>query len=80
MTLNLPTLIISILKITFHTAEIYNNKFQEIQASLFWEILAWLFYILSNTYGIFVGPSILIVHDMILAQTYAWKLIWQPHG
>ena len=80
MTLKLPTLTISILKITIHIAEICNNKFQEIQASLFWDILAWLFYILSNTYGIFVGPSILIFHDVILAPTYAWKLFWQPNG
>ena len=80
MTLKFPTLTISILKITFHTAEICDNKFQEIQASLFWEILAWLFYIFSNIFGIFVGPSILILHDVILAPTYAWKLIWQPNG
>ena len=80
MTLKFPTLTILILKITFHTAEICDNKFQEIQASLFWEILAWLFYIFSNIFGIFVGPSVLILHDVILAPTYAWKLIWQPNG
>ena len=77
MTLPLPTLMISIIKITFNNAVILDNKIQETKASFFWEFLAWLFYILSYSIGFFVGPSIIILHDVILAPTYAWKLIWQ---
>ena len=80
MTLTLPTLMISIIKITFNNAALLDNKIQETKASLFWEFLAWLFYILSYSFGFFVGPSIIILHDVILAPTYAWKLIWQPSG
>ena len=71
---------ISMIKITFNIATTCANKIREINASLFWELLAWLIYIILNTMGIFVGPNTLILHDVILAPTYAWKLIWQPNG
>ena len=69
MTLQLPTLMISITKITLNNAALLDNKIQETKASLFWEFLAWLFSILSYSFGFFVGPSIIIIHDVILAPT-----------
>ena len=75
MTLTLPTLVASSTKIALQTAIKIDRKTGEIQANLFWEIFAWIFFVAAPLVGLFIGISTTFVHDIIMVPTYAWNLL-----
>ena len=80
MTLASPTLLISISKSIIQTATKCDCKVDEIQASLLWETQAWMLIFLVSFIRFFWHICACLIHDILLAPTYFWKLCWQENG
>ena len=80
MTLASPTLITHIAKTVIQTATHCERTIDAIQGSLFWEIYWWTQFIISPFIGCIINICSCIIHDVLVAPTYFWKLCWQKDG
>ena len=79
-TLTSPTLLLSITKQTISLTTTIKRKYSHLTASLFWDILNWIFYVLAPIIWILIICGSEIVQGELYMPKYAWELFWHEDG
>lgn len=79
-TYSIPTLFISIAKTTISITTTCDAQFQEIQSSIFWEVIHWIFYVLGPIIWTLICCGAEILHAILYVPSYAWNLFWHEDG
>ena len=63
-----------------HTATTIEQKLTHTKATLFWEIIEWLLYILIPLLGVVLNAYWEIAATALFVPSYCWKLFWHKDG